>query len=31
MRAQPNLNPNNEQAQQVYIGETSYPSYAMEI
>ena len=31
MPAQPNPNPNNRQAQQVYNGETSYPAYAMEI
>ena len=31
MPAQPNLNPNNRQAQQVYSGETSYPSYALKI
>jgi len=27
MPAQPNLNPNNRQAQQVYSGDTSYPTY----
>lgn len=31
MPAQPNLNPNNKQAQQVYSGETSYPTYVVEI
>jgi hypothetical protein len=31
MPAQPNLNPNNKQAQQVYSGETSYPAYVVEI
>jgi hypothetical protein len=31
MPAQPNLNPNNRQAQQVYSGETSYPAYVVEI
>ena len=31
MPAQPNPNPNNRQAQQVYSGETSYPTYAVEI
>jgi len=31
MPAQPNPNLNNRQAQQVYSGETSYPTYAVEI
>jgi len=31
MSSQPNPNPNNRQAQQVYSGETSYPAYAVEI
>ena len=31
MPAQPNPNPNNRQAQQVYTGETSCPTYAVEI
>ena len=31
MPAQPNLNPNNRQAHQVYSGETSYPAYSVEI
>lgn len=31
MPAQPNLNPNNRQTQQIYSGETSYPTYAVEI
>lgn len=31
MPAQPNLNPNNRQAQQAYNGETSYLAYAIEI
>lgn len=28
---QPNLNPNNKKAQQVYSGETSYPTYVVKI
>eukprot|EP00253_Pinus_taeda_P006126 PITA_06126 len=31
MPAQPNLNPNNRRAQQVYTGETTCPTYAVEI
>ena len=31
MPAQPNPNPKNSQAQQVYSGETSYPAYVVEI
>jgi len=31
MPTQPNPNPNNRQAQQVYSGETSYATYAVEI
>jgi len=31
MPAQPNVNPNNRQAQKVYNGETSYPTYALEM
>ncbi len=31
MLAQPNLNPNNKQAQEVYSGESSCTNYAMEI
>ena len=31
MPAQPNPNQNNRQAQQVYSGETSYPTYVVEI
>jgi len=31
MPTQQNLNPNNGQAQQVYSGETSYPTYVVEI
>jgi len=31
MPSQPNLNPNNKQAQQVHSGENPYPAYAMEI
>lgn len=31
MSAQPNLNPNNRKAQQVYSGETSYLAYVVEI
>ena len=31
MSAQPNLNPNNKQAQQFYNGDTSYPVYDVEI
>ena len=31
MSAQPNLNPKNKQAQQVYNGEAPYPTYVVEI
>jgi len=31
MHAQPYWNPTNRQAQQVYSGDTSYPTYSMEI